>query len=140
MRDELEQDLCTKYPKIFRDRNAPAHESPMSMGIECGDGWYGIIDRLCSIIQTHVDGKRHAHGSLSDHDFDLQHQTIAAQVKEKFGGLRFYADNADDYINGAISMAESLSYITCEACGARGARRGGAWIRTLCDEHTGHRG
>lgn len=136
MRDDLDRDLCSKYPKIFRDRSRSITESPMGWGFECGDGWYDLIDRLCLHIQSHVDGKRHMHRSLTDEEFDEQHQTVAAQVKEKFGGLRFSADNADAYIQGAISMAESVSYMTCEVCGQKGRRRSGGWIRTLCDEHS----
>lgn len=136
MRDELDSALCDKYPKIFRDRNRPVTETPMGFGIEAPDGWYDLIDRLCSHIQVHVDSKRHNHRGLTDEEFDEQYQTVAAQVKEKYGGLRFYADNADDYTQGLISMAESVSYTVCEVCGQRGKRRSGGWIRTLCDEHS----
>lgn len=59
-------------------------------------------------------------------------QVVAAQVKEKFGGLRFYVDNADDYANGAIALAETLSYTICELCGNPGTLSGN-WLRCLCD-------
>lgn len=142
MTESKDMALCAKYPKIFRDRNASVYETPMGWGIETGDGWHDIIDRLCSTIQSHVDSKRRLpqFASLTDAEFDEQHQTVAAQVKEKFGGLRFYADNTDDFIQGAISMAESLSYRTCETCGVPGSKRSGGWIRTLCDGcHTARR-
>ena len=42
------------------------------------------------------------------------------QVKEKFGGLRFYVDCNDDYIDGLISLAEGMSYNTCSECGETG--------------------
>lgn len=58
-----------------------------------------------------------------------------AQIKEKFGGLRFYYDGGDDYISGLVTMAESWAGRTCETCGERGKQRGGGWIRTLCDKH-----
>lgn len=58
-----------------------------------------------------------------------------AQIKEKFGTLRFYVDGGDQYVYGAISLAEQLSGILCEECGKPGERRSGGWIRTLCDEH-----
>jgi uncharacterized Zn finger protein (UPF0148 family) len=32
-------------------------------------------------------------------------------------------------------MAESMSGSTCEECGAPGRRRGGTWIKTLCEHH-----
>jgi hypothetical protein len=57
------------------------------------------------------------------------------QVKEKFGTLRFYYTGGDDYISGMVRMAESMSGVTCEECGAPGEQNDGGWIRTLCEEH-----
>jgi hypothetical protein len=57
------------------------------------------------------------------------------QIKEKFGGLRFYYDGGDDHISGMVDMAESWANHTCETCGNKGERRSGGWIRTLCDVH-----
>lgn len=62
-------------------------------------------------------------------------QVVATQVKEKFGGLRFYINGGDDEIDAAITFAEMLSERTCEVCGAPGKQRGGGWISTRCDEH-----
>ena len=31
-------------------------------------------------------------------------------VKEKFGGLRFYVEGGDEYIQGLIAMSEAYSY------------------------------
>lgn len=135
MSPELDKQLCEKYPKIFRDRNGNMQETCMCWGFSHDDGWFTIIDRLCSNIQHHIDWKRKAEpfAGMTDEEFDETHQTIAAQVKEKFGGLRFYADNADDFVRGLIAMAETMSYATCELCGNSGSKRGGGWIRTLCD-------
>ena len=55
------------------------------------------------------------------------------QIKEKFGGLRFYVGPASDSLLNAIEDAESLSFTICEDCGEPGKTRGGGWIRTLCD-------
>ena len=57
------------------------------------------------------------------------------QIKEKFGGLRFYYEGGDDYVQGLVAMAESWAARTCETCDERGERRHGGWIRTLCDKH-----
>jgi len=134
MRDELDKRLCEKYPKIFKNRRGSMNETCMCWGFTHGDGWYDIVESLCSNIQNHVDWKRRQHPELSNEEFDEQHQVVAAQVKEKFGGLRFYVDNSDDYIRGAISVAESMSHRTCEDCGNKGHRRAGGWVRTLCDD------
>lgn len=67
---------------------------------------------------------------------------IAAQVKEKFGGLRFYvnfregvSETAIEKINALIGFAESLSYNTCEKCGNLGRIYMIGWNRTLCEQH-----
>ncbi len=57
----------------------------------------------------------------------------AAQVKEKFGGLRFYMTCGSDEIFDLISEAEALSYKTCEECGKPGEERDTGWIHTHCD-------
>lgn len=51
----LEKQLCEKYPKIFVKRNMSPQESCMYWGLECGDGWFFIIDSLCYRIQYHID-------------------------------------------------------------------------------------
>jgi hypothetical protein len=60
-----------------------------------------------------------------------------AQIKEKFGGLRFYLDTAlnTDPIWGMIDEAEQRSLSTCEECGEPGTRkRIGGWLKTVCDD------
>lgn len=140
MREELDNLLVQKYPKIFRDRDGSMQETCMCWGFEHGDGWFEILDATCFNIQSHVDWKRRQHPELSDEEFDQEHQVVAAQVKEKFGGLRFYVDNCDDYVRGVIVMAESMSCRICEDCGSLGKKRSGGWIRTLCDKcHEGRK-
>lgn len=64
---------------------------------------------------------------------------VIEQIKEKFGGLRFYYYGGDDQIQGMVTMAEIWAGRTCEKCGNKGTRRDGGWIRTLCDEHEAER-
>lgn len=46
------QDIVKKYPKIFDSQNP----SPYSQrGIECGEGWFPLIEQQCSLIQYHCD-------------------------------------------------------------------------------------
>lgn len=183
MSPELEAKLYKKYPKIFAQRHLPATQTCMVWGIETQDGWYPIIDRLCALIQKHVEWQRTMRaqdlkfnraltraikgdtaGLIAHHSFqgkvtehtmravekDLATADIgkgfrevrkkmdyvqAVQVKEKFGTLRFYIDYGDDYVNGLIAMAESMSSVICETCGKPGQLRYNGWIRTACDEH-----
>lgn len=62
-----------------------------------------------------------------------------AQIKEKFGELRFYYDGGDEYVGGLVSMAETWASHTCEVCGSSGTLRHGGWMRTLCDKHEAER-
>ena len=59
-------------------------------------------------------------------------QVTLDQVKEKFGTLRFYYSGGDDDISGMVSLAESMTGVTCESCGNPGESRGGGWIHTYC--------
>jgi hypothetical protein len=57
------------------------------------------------------------------------------QVKEKFGGLRFYINGGTTEIFNRISEAEELSFNTCEVTGNKGELRTDiGWYRTLSDE------
>lgn len=128
MNEVLDKQLCEKYPKIFADRYKPMTETAMCWGIDVGDGWYQIIDSLCGQIQHHIDWQNRNTEKVA--------QVIADQVKEKFGGLRFYYHGGDDYISGLVSMAESWAANTCETCGNVGKLRNRGWMYTACDAHT----
>ncbi len=57
------------------------------------------------------------------------------QVKEKFGGLRFYINEGTSEIHQRIAKAEIESMKTCEITGKPGKLRNDiGWYRTLCDE------
>ena len=117
MKIELQSKLEKKYPEIL----SKAY-------ISCGNGWYHIIDILCHTIQGHLEN---INRNIKDDEEIFVCEAI--QIKEKFGGLRFYVDSGDNHIWGAIEMAEHLSEITCEVCGSNehiGKTDG--WITTIC--------
>ena len=119
MTEELERQLTEKYPNVFVTRRKGDH-----FYFECGDGWYNIIDSLARVIQGHTEHLKSTGHDISDWS--------AVQVKEKFGTLRFYVAGYDDYVQGAITMAEAQSGYTCEYCGNVGTRISGGWVQTLC--------
>lgn len=54
------------------------------------------------------------------------------QIKEKFGGLRIYAED-DAEIDTLIKAAAVQAVSTCERCGAVGKLRLElSWVKTLC--------
>lgn len=125
MKAQLQQQLFDKYPKIFRQKDLSMQETAMCWGFACGDGWYTLIDELCSAIQWRVKHK------------ELFFE--ATQVKEKYGTLCFYYYGGDDYIQGLVSMAETMSGHICEICGNTGKTQGKGWIQTRCDSCEGSR-
>lgn len=131
MKQELDEYLCKVYPKIFANRYKDMTETAMCWGFDCGDGWFQILNQLCNNIQHHINWK--------NKDGEVVAQVVADQVKEKFGTLRFYYTGGDDYISGLVSMAESMSGVTCEECGAPGESGGSGWITTLCETHRAER-
>lgn len=120
MKPELETQLVKKYPKIFKMVGSTPQDSCMAWGISVGDGWYWLIDKLCDRLQSDIDSNNRL-------------QLVAAQVKEKFGGLRFYINSGSDEQYGAIYFAETLSFSICERCGTtKDVTTEGSWITTLC--------
>ena len=120
MKKELEDKLFAKYSKIFGQRKLPMTQTCMCWGIDTGDGWYKIIDLLCELLQWDTDHNNYP-------------QIEATQVKEKFGGLRFYTNGENDHQSGLINYASALSEITCEKCGSmEEVTQTEGWIVTLC--------
>lgn len=124
--------LKKKYPEMY---------SNVAAGIFIGEGWFNIINDLSYAIYSHVKWKRDTRERLlKDNLYNLTIPDAVefpevTQIKEKFGGLRFYYDGGDEYVDGAVAMAELQANRTCETCGKPGTRRNGGWIRTLCDVH-----
>jgi hypothetical protein len=131
MKQELDRLLCEKYPAMMVNRNGAVTETCMCWGFECGDGWYNILNLLMSNIQHHIDwnNKNFEKGYKQ---YKQVPQVTLDQVKEKFGTLRFYYTGGDEYIRGLVSMAESMSAVTCETCGNPGEQTHGGWIKTTC--------
>lgn len=142
--------LLEEYPEFFKVEERLTGDGPkmpfVLFGFECGDGWYVILKRLFSWIKWNVE----------QNDYPM---IIVDQVKEKFGGLRFYykplpfdehkwkrskdyteeerwkwLDNYSREISGAVSYAESLSYHICERCGSTEdvTTEGVSWLVTRC--------
>ena len=119
---DFETRMHSEYPVIFSEKYG---------GFAIGAGWYPLVEELVACIDTYI--------RWQNRDGEKVKPVIAKQIKEKFGGLRFYYEGGDEYINGLSSMAEQMSYRICEECGANGRVRNGGWIRTLCDAHEAER-
>ena len=92
------------------------------MHVDTDDGWFDLIHELCSSIQKELDTNHPCPG-----DFGVD------QIKEKFGGLRFYVHSSTEKIYKLIDQAESKSYKTCEVCGKKASMMvAGGWYKTIC--------
>lgn len=121
MRDDLDEALVRDFPNLYRMRHESMQNTCMCWGFP-GDGWEPLIRRLSEKLEAEI---------LKQEDTSLFY---ADQVKEKFGGLRFYMSAYTDAMHAAIREAEEEAWKTCEHCGAPGKPRPGGWIKTLCDE------
>jgi len=134
----------------------------MCWGFSHNNGWFFLIDALCHCIQSHINNPPYVYkktfrvyclrawnslvrichlplrwicyGSMYEQGPKIQ-QVVAAQVKEKFGGLRFYYEGGDDVVKGMVCMAEAMAYRTCEDCGVMNEvvnQNSDGWIKTTC--------
>jgi phosphotransacetylase len=120
------EEIITKYPKIFEDYQGNPDKVNW-YGVPTG--WLPIIDKLCGCIQSYIDN----HVSYTKDGEYRPAQVTCTQMKEKFGGLRFYTNGHDEMVEGMIRMAEHLCYNTCEECGTEedlGVTSG--WISIKC--------
>lgn len=120
------EQLIAKYPKIFQD-----YEGNPGMVNWYGvpNGWLPVIDKLCGAMQNYIDNTTR----YTKEGPKKPEQVTCVQMKEKFGGLRFYTNGHDDVIEGMISMAEYLCNNTCDECGSEedlGITSG--WISVKC--------
>lgn len=115
MEVELQEQLEKKYPTLFK----------MPCYIECGGGWYKILDELFEKISKNEN-------------------VILAQVKEKWGQLRIYIAHDSEFLEVwpiqeeeiffLVEAAEKKSLKVCEFCGKKGKPQNTSWVKVLCNK------
>lgn len=143
-RKEFEAKLKAEFPMLYEGLGIHWREGGMLDGITVGPGWWDIVYEVSKSLEELMK---------SEPTF----RTRVGQVKEKFGGLRFYIDGIgamyqDDkereywfsenlkpestWMEAVrlVSKAEKESLETCEYCGARPATTSDyhPWLKTLC--------
>jgi len=78
-----------------------------------------MMTREQAVIQA-PRGWRPLVGKLYDDLIALGWDGEVLQVKEKFGGLRFYVGEASDAVHDRIEVAEITSEKICQVCGEPG--------------------
>jgi len=109
--------LVEKFPSLYAEKRRAKRTPFYLFSFECGDGWFNLIY------------------SLSETLVKLKFNNPILQVKEKFGGLRYYVGGATEEQWRKIDLAEEMSYHICEVCGRTGKDRDYGWIKTLCFIH-----
>ena len=86
---------------------------------------------LVGLRQENLDKK------TTELEQELMYIPVASQIKEKFGGLRFYVNGGNQRVWDILSTIEDLSYHVCEECGTMKNVRTYTcgWHKTLCNEH-----
>jgi hypothetical protein len=119
-KEEFEKHLKKKYPILYKNllnkkaANQLGYLLPVSFGIECGPGWYNLIDYVSSKLENLFQGIE------------------VVQVKEKFGNLRVYLDHYTPEAEKITKFAEDESETTCEVCGKKGILITGGWYKVRC--------
>jgi hypothetical protein len=144
MTDQQFEELAKRWPDLFQK----AEVSSFDIDI----GWLSIIDTLCQMISYNVENQKarlkHAMDNPGDNAFietipeietkvkrALEDLPTIIQVKEKYGGLRFYVEGGTKEMADYIDFAEALSLHICEECGSPGEPRNDGWTKTLCERH-----
>lgn len=128
MNEENENKLFKKHPKLFPNgRKVNPRESCMCFGFECGNGWFDLIDNLSTEIEKICEKN------------NVEPPQIV-QVKEKFGGLRYYSGGINRKVSkevfDLIIKAEELSFKICERCGSVNnvTQNSKGWRKSLCEK------
>jgi len=123
MSPDLEAALSVRYPEILSGLGT--RSGPLRHGCEHRDGWYPLVDALCEVLMARATA------------LGVQ-PPQAVQIKQKFGGLRFYARHVEDeFMFEAISMAELQSFRICEITGEPGrlSKSGGSYSTVAHGAH-----
>ena len=117
--------MVERWPTWF-NTEGDVRDTAMPRGFEHDDGWFDILWRLCEDLEPMV----------AEFERTTGRQFEVLQVKEKFGGLRFYVTcRKEEAIRQRIGTAAQESFRTCEICGQPGILREDGRIKILCDEH-----
>ena len=115
-----ESEMYEKYPKTLKGLSY----------FEINEGWNELIEEITFKIEV-INNK-----------YSPSSYIRAAQIKQKFGGLRYYISIEDveeqdvKYVYDIIAEAENRSFTICEYCSSPAkTSKGRTYVETLCNEH-----
>ena len=143
MKEQNFEELAKRWPDLFQKSG--------DFEFSIGDGWYDVIDTLCGLLSYRAENaKRRLKYAMENPNAKfnkpileleaevskaLEELPSIAQVKEKFGTLRFYVHGGTPEMHNYIEFAEAMTSHICEECGSPGKSRNDGWVMVLCDRH-----
>jgi hypothetical protein len=126
MNRKLEQKLVDRYPELFAYYRKKPTE-PLFTGIDCGDGWFKLIDKSLEGIQKEVNF----------YPEEERNRFVLHRIEEKYGSLRIYMSDTVGYMRDIINDAYKESLQTCVICGIQDStvsQNEHSFERTMCSE------
>lgn len=125
MKPELCRILCDRYPALFSLRHDPqypiAFKCELMEGIECRDGWFDLIDKLCREIEARIEA-----GAAP---------VLFRQIKQKMGKLQFRVGVTTVDMRTLLDAAQDKSLGICEFCGQPGILCDVSGRIVACEQH-----
>lgn len=163
LKNTSQRQLLAKYPIFFRAARYPEHY-PSNIGywgVECGPGWYPLLDRTAYEIELELEklaGPGNSAKNIAWCDQKLREIRADWQssgLKMDLPGPLIPYCHTIEVSSGCLHVslcggelcatatwknllvilanAENVSATICECCGERGVYRPGYWERVLCD-------
>jgi len=112
MEKRLKDNLKAKYTKIMANGD---------IEIDCGNGWYYLLDALFAEIQSIIEKDDTVKGKIT-------------LIKEKWGEVTIHHSFKSELIIAQIRYTQNLSLKICERCSTMNnvKQTKGAWISTIC--------
>jgi hypothetical protein len=83
MKLELQAELARRHPRLFRKPGPSDLETSFDKwGVECGDGWFALIDRIAGVCESEIE-------KLVLQGLPAEQWLRVVQIKEKNGSLKF---------------------------------------------------
>lgn len=119
--DERDFQFFNRHPTVFRNTLGNDRSCVSAWGLEVGDGWIQLLDGLCADLARVIEAQ-----GLDGF--------VVTQIKEKFGGLRFYTQGGNAETQDLVNAAQDASWGICEQCGKPGKTRTHVTFFAACDE------
>lgn len=108
MSPELIEQLVLSYPEFFPPKGTTAGRR--SRNIDCGDGWYFLIDELFGFLSWQVVIT----------PLESMRQPVVSRIDRDRGHLRIRFQRPTKPVQLLVDFVQNLAMTTCDICGLRG--------------------